>query len=105
MTPIFFKEVSDYEPIIVNDIPCLFTNSRVERATLPENIHAYDIQGDGGDKDFAALIRFVAVNHTGTILTDRQIPLTEGDWTPIEDYNFIDNDGSGKLLAMIESMV
>ncbi len=97
----FFKEVSDYEPIIVNDIPGLFTNFRIERATLPENIHAYDIQGDGGNKNFVAIKGFVAINHTGTILTDREIPMTEGNLTPVEDYNFIDNEGSQKLLATL----
>ncbi len=104
MKPTNFKEITDYEPIIVNEIPCLFTNFRIERAKLPPNLYAYDVQSDGGDKDFVTLKRFVAVNHTGTILTDKEIPMKNGDHTPIEDYNFIDSAGSTQLLAMIESM-
>ena len=99
----YFKDISDYEPIIVNDIPCLFTNSRIERATLPENIHAYDIQGDGGDNDFVAIKRYVLSNRTGTILTDREISMTEGNLTPVKDHNFTDNEGSDKLLATLKS--
>jgi hypothetical protein len=103
MKPVNYKEINDYQAIIVNGIPCLFTNYRIDRHTLPVNLHAYDIQSDGGSEDFVAIKKWVTVNHTGTILTDREIPMTKGDYTPIEDYNFTDNEGSDKLLAMIES--
>jgi hypothetical protein len=103
MKPLNYKEINDYQAIIVNEVPCLFTNSRIDRATLPENLYAYDIQSDGGSKDFVTIEKWVTVNHTGTILTDHEIPMTEGDFTSIEDYNFTDNEGSDKLLAMIES--
>ena len=102
MTPINFKETSHYSQIIVNGMACLFTDFRIDRKTLPETLYAYDLRDDEGD--FSTIEKNVWCDHGGTILTDREIPMTEGNYTPVESYNFTDNEGSEKLLAMIESM-
>lgn len=90
--------------MLVNGVPCLFTSLRIDRKTLPSNLYAYDIRDSDDGKDFFSIERNVRCDHAGTIITDQEIPMTEGDYTLIEDYNFIDNDGSEKLLAMIESI-
>jgi hypothetical protein len=84
-------------------VACLFSNLRIDRASLPDNLHAYDLRDSDDGRDFFSIEQFVFVNHGGTILTDHEIPMTEGDFTPIVDYNFKDNEWSDKLLAMIES--
>jgi hypothetical protein len=104
MPVINFKETAHYEQAIINGIPCLFNSLRIDRKTLPESLHAYDIRDSDDGGDFANIERNVWCNHAGTILTDREIPMTNGDWTPIEDYDFTDNDGSQKLLELIESL-
>ncbi len=104
MKPINFKEITDYQAIVINDVPCLFTNYRIDRKTLPEPLRAYDLRDRDDGKDFFSIEPFVFVNHGGTILTDREIPMTEDVWTPVEEYNFTDNEGSTKLLALIDSL-
>lgn len=103
MSAINFKETHHYAQMLVNGIPCLFTDRRIERKTLPANLYVYDIR-DGDDGDFASIERNVWCDHGGTILTDREIPMTEGNWTPIEDYTFTDNEASARLLAMIGTL-
>jgi hypothetical protein len=102
MRPIHYQEITDYCGIIVNEIPALFTNLRIDRTTLPENLFAYDIRG-GCEGDFANIERYVYADHTGTILTDREIPMVESDFTPIEDYNFTGNEETEKLLKTVKS--
>ena len=103
MKPINFKELTDYQAIVINDVPGLFTNYRIDRKTLPENLRAYDLRDRDDGKDFFSIEPNVLVNHGGTILTDREIPMTEYGWTPVKDYNFTDNESSSKLLAMVEA--
>lgn len=87
MIPIHYSETS-FEKIEINDIPALFSNLRIDRNTLPEGHHAYDIRA-GDRSDFATIEPFVLVNHTGTILTKQPITMTKGKYTPIRDYNFL----------------
>lgn len=87
MKPIHYSQTT-FEKIEVNDTPALFTNLRIDRDTLPKGYHAYDIRS-GDRSDFATIEPFVVVNHTGTILTQQPIKMTQGDYTPIRDYNFL----------------
>lgn len=96
MEPISFHEVDDFESFEL-DVPGhqgiagLFTNLRIDRATLPADLHAYDIRGGGDDgEDFCTVEPAVTVNHTGTLVTLTEIPLTDG-MAVIEDYNFDGN--------------
>ncbi len=59
----------DYDPVELLDKPALFTNLRLDRATVPEGLCAYDIRlnDDGGRAATVELL--VRVNHMGTVLT------------------------------------
>ena len=60
-----------------------FTNSRVDRSTLPEGWYAYDIRE--GEEEFAALEPSVTVNHGGTFITNTEIPINEKGYFDISD--------------------
>ena len=77
-----------FETIEINGLQALFTNSRIDRNSLPEGIYAYDIRHSDDGDEFATIQKKVIVNHAGTIITKEEIPMTCGDYTPVEDYNF-----------------
>lgn len=78
-----------FEKIEINEQQVLFSNSRIDRNSLPRGVFAYDIRSSDDGEEFATIEKQVKVNHTGTIITKEEIPMTRGDYTPIEDYNFI----------------
>ncbi|MDR1504569.1 MAG: hypothetical protein LBT43_19145 [Prevotella sp.] len=83
-----FSEINDFEDITINDIPALFTNGRIDRDTLPIGLYAYDIRS-GEDEPHATIEPFVGVNHQATIITMVEIDMTHGDYTPVEDIDFL----------------
>lgn len=88
MKPVHYSK-TDFEKIEINDIPALFTNDRIDRENLPKGYYAYDIRASE-ESDFATIETFVRGNHTGTILTEQPIEITHGNYTPIKEYNFLD---------------
>lgn len=67
------------------------TEERIDRASLPEGIYAYDIRSGEGN-DFGTIEPCVTVNHTGTILTRQPIEMGP------EGYIEIDMDGDDGLI-------
>jgi hypothetical protein len=60
----------DYEYIELFGKPGLFTNSRIDRDTVPEGWYAYDLRGSDYDPGEPVTVEsHVVVNHAGTILT------------------------------------
>ncbi len=55
----------------------LFTNMRLDRDTIPEDLHTYDVRDGGGDGEFAQIQKFVMVNHWGTIICKDPLPMNE----------------------------
>jgi len=88
------NEIKDFAPIEIFGIPALFTERKIDRATLPEGVFAYDIRGDGGNNDFATIELRVTVNRTGTIVTVKPINMLKGEKyrNIVEDYNFTDGE-------------
>lgn len=77
-----------FETMTVNDIPVLFTDERIDRDAVPDGLFAYDIrESDDGDRP-ATVEPLVRVNHGGTIITRKEIPMGENGYAEIEDYNF-----------------
>ena len=59
-----------YEHVELFGKPALFTDSRIDRSTVPEGFHCYDLRGSDYDPGKpVTLENQVAVNHTGTVLT------------------------------------
>ncbi len=73
---------------------CLFTNMRLDRDTIPEGLHCYDVRDDSGDGTFAQIQNFVMVDHWGTIITKDPIPM-DPQWHcywPKQDAEYFSND-------------
>ncbi len=82
----------EFEHIELFGKPVLFTNARVDKATVPEGWYRYNIRGSDYDPgSFGTLEREVAVNHAGTILSPEKIPFPKGrDYIPIRgSQNFL----------------
>lgn len=86
----------DYELMEIDGRAALFTNSRLDRDTVPEGLSCYDVRdSDSLDGSFAEIKAFVRVNHWGTILCREALPLDEyGSYYP-EDWGF-----SGEQMAV-----
>ncbi len=80
-----------YELMEVNDeLTVLFTNSRIDRDTVPPTLFCYDVrETDGGSGDPASIELFVLVNHWGTIISKTEIPMNENNYYDIEDYSYL----------------
>lgn len=78
-----------YELMEIDGRAVLFTNSRLDRATVPEGLFCYDVRdSDNLDGSFAEIKSFIGVNHWGTILCREALPLDEsGSYYP-EDWSF-----------------
>ena len=56
----------------------LFSGLRLDRETLPEGKHAYDLRHDDATwSDLCQLQPFVLVNHAGTFVVNEPIPNAE----------------------------
>lgn len=86
-----------YEEVTVLDQPMLFTNSRIDRASVPRGLYVYDVRHDDECQGLPVEIaKFVFVNHWGTLISNRPIPMTEGTASgkeyrlidPEEDWNY-----------------
>lgn len=79
-----------FEKIEINNYEALFTNERIDRSQVPQGYYAYDIRHSDDDDSVAATIELnVMSNHYGTILTQEHIEMTESDYTPVFDINFL----------------
>lgn len=68
----------------------LFTQTRVDRDTLPKGIYAYDLRHDDDDGIPCTLEKHVVVNHFGTVLSNRPFSLPKEGYRLIgeDDYSF-----------------
>ena len=90
MKPINAYE-ADYERFEILGHDALFTSLRIDRKTLPEGLHAYDLRDcDDCSGDPSELKNYVMVNHWGTVIVREEI---EGADMGIEldrnDYNYL----------------
>lgn len=82
----------DYEHIELFEKPALFSNFRIDRSTVPDGWHCYDIRGSDDDPGDLSTVEFrVIVNHSGTILCPEEIAFPEKkNYRPINgDINFL----------------
>lgn len=74
-----------FEEIELFGKPMLFTNLRVNRATIPEGLYAYDIRHDDeGWGDPVEIASCIMVNHWGTVITDDRILGDDEKWRDID---------------------
>lgn len=53
----------------------LFTNMRVERSTVPENLYVYELRDEDCTGEICEIKPFIMVNHWGTIICKEPIEL------------------------------
>ena len=82
---------ADYERFEILGHDALFTCLRIDRKTLPEGLHAYDIRdSDDCDGTPSEVKKFVMVNHWGTVVTREPIEgADEGIVLEDKDYNYL----------------
>lgn len=88
MEPVYYNKGTSYKAIRINGIPAMFTNTRIERDTLPEGIYAYDIRESDDETHLSTIKPWVCVNYGGTILTFQKITIPSKGYVNIEDCNF-----------------
>lgn len=79
-----------YELCELDGKPVAFTNMRLDRQTVPDGLHCYDIRdSDRLDGSCAEVKAHVMVNHWGTILCKSPFPLDEhGSYYPENDLDY-----------------
>lgn len=92
MKPINANE-ADYERFEILGHDALFTCLRIDRKSLPEGLHAYDLRDEDSTGEICELKSHVMVNHWGTVVTREPIEGAE-DGVVLEDndYNYLGED-------------
>lgn len=88
MEPVPYNREDSYKAIRIDGLCALFTDIRIERDTLPPGIYAYDIRESDDGTHLSTIEPTVGVNHGGTILTFREIPMPQKGYVTIENYSF-----------------
>jgi len=64
----------EYEHVELFGKPALFTDSRIDRSTVPEGFHCYDLRGSDYDPGKPIIVEdHVVVNHAGSVLTSEPV--------------------------------
>ena len=81
-----------YEHVELFGKPALFTDSRIDRSTVPEGFHCYDLRGSDYDPGKPIIVEdHVVVNHAGTVLTSEPVNMPrEGRRRLNGKLNFLD---------------
>ena len=86
-----------FEVVTVLDIPMLFTCCRVDRDTVPESLHVYEVRHDDDMRgDPVEISDWIRVNYWGTLVTSKPIRLdrhpktfrTYREIDPEADWNY-----------------
>lgn len=78
---------------MLNQEKVLFTNSRIKRDSVPDNLYVYDVRHDDKNQgDMCEIKPYIKVNYWGTIICKSPINMTDGDCCFInkDDYNYQD---------------
>ena len=83
-----------YQEVTIFDRPALFTECRIDRATVPEGVYRYELRH--GDEDWGEpveLARSIFANYYGTVLTHEPFQLPIDGWIPMENDSLSCLDG------------
>lgn len=89
-----------YQEVTIFDRPALFTECRIDRATVPEGVYRYELRH--GDEDWGEpveLARSIFANYYGTVLTREPFQLPIDGWIPMENDSLSFQDGGCRTLA------
>ena len=93
-----------FEEVTLFDVPMLFSNGRVDRDSLPDEVYCYDMRGADYDPGKPLAIEdYVAVNHAASIISAFPLDLSEqGRLRLGEELNF--GDGEITLAQYMEEV-
>lgn len=89
-----------YDEVTIFDRPALFTECRVDRATVSEGVYRYELRH--GDEDWGEpveLARNIFANYYGTVLTREPFQLPVDGWLSMENGSLSFQDGGCRTLA------
>lgn len=79
-----------YELVTVLGYPALFTSMRIDRDSVPEGLHHYEIRHEDDNGMAAAQIgRGIMVNHMGTLLMRSELSMDAHGYLDIEDTDLV----------------
>lgn len=86
-----------YERVTVLGLPMLFTNSRIDRETVPKGLFLYEVRHDDDQQgDPVQIGKWIMVNHWGTLISNKPVKLEPSpsidnayrDIDPENDWNY-----------------
>lgn len=81
------------QEIEVFGVPGLFSNGRIATEDVPEGMFCYELRGSDDDPGLPISVEHrVVVNHAGTVITSKPLPIPESGWLAItedEGINFV----------------
>lgn len=87
------KGAEKYQEVEIFDVPGLFSNGRIDPATIPEGMYVYDLRGSDYDPGQPITVEnHVTVNHAGSVITAKPLDLGEDGrltFTEEEGLNFV----------------
>ena len=87
------KDAEKYQEVEIFDVPGLFSNGRIDPATIPEGMYVYDLRGSDDDPGQPITVEtHVTVNHAGSVITAKPLDLGEDGrltFTEEEGLNFV----------------
>ena len=85
-----------YQEIEIFDVPGLFSNGRIASEEVLDGLYRYDLRGSDYDPGMpVAVENQVVVNHAGSVLTTKPLPIPEGGrlmFNEDEGMNFVGGD-------------
>ena len=90
----------DFEEVTILGMPALFTPGRINRNTIPNGYHLYEIRHDDDCQgDAVQIARNILVNHWGSIITRDEIELCTDGYLNIEPTAM--NYGTSDLIVRV----
>ncbi len=87
-----------FEAVEIVGIPGLFTTLRVNRATIPKGMYAYEMQTSEDDWGQPCLLaQHITVEHFGTVLTASPIDLPPSGYRDLNPGDFSQGSGAERL--------
>ena len=83
------------EIYVIAGVEAAYVDLRVDRSTLPDGIHAYDVRdtSDDGGCYIGRIEDLVVVNHAGTMLSRKPLRMLHPESGSDGVYAFLDDDG------------
>ncbi|MBP5719342.1 MAG: DUF1738 domain-containing protein, partial [Abditibacteriota bacterium] len=89
------EDAPEYDEAEAFGVPALFVNGRVSASEIPCGLFRYDLRGSDDDPGQpAAVENHVGVNHAGTLITAKPLPVPKNGFLPLTDEDGLDFTGN-----------